>query len=176
MRYWMGKPVIDFINEQGMDQAEYEAWLKKNNFSINHPDASLHNRVYVEEYEKKIIATNSGNIKVTANNNHVEVIFDKYGDTVSQWKVFEMDSDGKIKSGIDDYSKKDLSQIANTDSVNYAEPYDGLTIETPIFTIDFDTSGPDHDKLDVSPAGSKKGLESDIRVEAKKEYPVPKNG
>lgn len=176
MRYWLDKPIVEFINDKGLDQNEYESWLKTNRISIDHPDSSLHNRTLSG---KGNIPNNS---KVTAANNHVEIIFNNKGKTVSVWNVLDTYISGSRKGEVisDPRQYEDVqspnsnlwSQIANTDSANYAIPHNGFNLETPFGVIDKDYSGKQHEPLDVKPAASNKGLESQIRVMAKKWYLV----
>lgn len=127
MHYWLDKPVVDFVNSDALPrekgntrQEDYEAWLKQNGMTVDHPGPSLHNRTL------NLGDLNPKNTKVTADHNHVEVVFSKKGNTVSQWNVLKQQKDGTYDSALSDYDREDYAQIANTDSANYAKPTEHL--------------------------------------------------
>jgi hypothetical protein len=149
-RYYLGKPVIDFIQCEGWTQVIYEETvLALTDRYVQYPDARLHNRGVVGQ----------ANMKVVTPDYHVEVIFNADGRPVSMWTALEahdmVQPDGSIRfdSVAEHYSDEELQQLANTESVNYAA--EGGTI---------------HRNLDVAPANRHAGLEANLRNHAKNQF------
>lgn len=147
LRYYLGKPIIEFIQSVGWSQEEYEATLYAIMGDLpRYPDAYLHNRGL----------TLAVNHKVVTPDYHIEVIFDQNGKLVSMWNALGahdmVQPDGSIRfdTNVDHYTEAELQEIANTESLNYANK-----------------GGIIHNKLDVMPANRHAGLESDLRNSAK---------
>lgn len=168
MRYWLSLPIIDFIfiDEQtqqngrfSSERKQFEKWLEKNRI-IHYPfgksNPRLHNRYSKIELETIDVKTKDLNIKdqfIGDEGYHLEVVFNKDGKAISQWNVLRETVDGKIVSNPAEYSTSELLQIANTESVNYAE-----------------IGGADHNRLDVKPANLMFGMESLVRRRAKRAF------
>lgn len=147
LRYYLGKPVVDFVRAQGWQQDDYEtAILTLTGNYVQYPDARLHNRGVVGRQ----------NMKVVTPDYHVEMIFDDDGQAVSMWSALEnhdmVELDGSVRydSNPDHYTPEELQQIANTESANFAS-----------------RGGLVHQALDVAPANRHAGLEPALRNEAK---------
>jgi hypothetical protein len=183
MRYWLDKPMVDFINQRKFPhtegnslRADFEEWLDRNHIDRHYPDPDLHNRTLDRN------ASVPGNIKITVDHNHLEIIFSHDGNrTISQWNVLKTEAGiGQIDSDparYDDVPKDDkfmsvpkqtgsapgqFEQIADTDSANYAEPNEEVAIRMtgsgePYTETTHCDSGHNHNRLDVTPGqGSKK--------------------
>lgn len=160
MRYWLDKPVIDYINNMPVSKGQTKAstylqFLDEMDITPGNPQAGYHNRT--SKYDKEMPSLK--NEKITADN--VEIIFTNGGkQTVSMWNELQVDKGtGLYKSDAKLYEAS-YQNIANTDSANYA---------TPKFDNDkFKNSGGSlHDALDIE---FKKEYESDVRYRAKKDY------
>lgn len=162
MRYWLDRPLIQFINSDYLDKHypgktkydRYEKWLRASGNTVGHPGADLHQRTtnFSNHFPR--------NKKITCDYNHLETIFSPDGQkTVSMWNDLKAGKDGKIKSSAGQFgdNSRELQEVANTDSANYAKP-------------NRKSSGSAHKSLDEDPANSGKGLEADIRVRAKTKY------
>ncbi|MCI1892916.1 MAG: LXG domain-containing protein [Schleiferilactobacillus harbinensis] len=184
MRYWLDKPMVDFINQRKFPhtegnslRADFEEWLDRNHIDRHYPDPDLHNRTV------KLNANEPGNIKITVDHNHLEIIFSHNDNrTISQWDLLEKDELGQIESNPGEYDLSKQEQIADTDSANYAEPDEEVAIrmsesgEPYTETTRYDSGGYQHDRLDVVPGktsgekGGNPGLESQVRNDAKANY------
>ncbi|PCS04307.1 hypothetical protein RU86_GL001641 [Lactococcus piscium] len=162
MRYWLDKPVIDYINNMPVPKGQTKAstylqFLDDIGITPGNPQAGYHNRT--SENDIKIPAPK--NEKITAD--HVEIIFTNGGkQTVSMWNELQVDKGTRLYKSDANLYEGSYQNIANTDSANYA---------TPKFDNDkFKNSGGDlHDALDVE---FKNKYESDVRQKSKEEYSI----
>lgn len=150
LRYYLGKPVSDFVRAQGWTRAMYEAKvLEEMGHEVLHPGVSLHNRGVADQ----------SNVKVVTPDYHVELIFDSADQIVSLWQPLEAHqvvvADGAVRFVQDHnaYSLDELQMIANTESANYAGQ-----------------GGEIHEALDVRPAARNAGLEATLRNYAKNQF------
>ncbi|MGC6332180.1 DUF3114 domain-containing protein [Weissella cibaria] len=150
LRYYLGKPVSDFVRHMNWTRAQYEAKvLLFTGKEVLHPGVALHNRGVADQ----------SNVKVVTPDYHVELIFDRDDQIVSLWDALEEQqiemADGSLRFVQDPaaYSLTELQQIANTESANYAGQ-----------------GGKIHEALDVKPAARTAGLESDLRNYAKNQF------
>jgi hypothetical protein len=182
MRYWLDKPMVDFINQRKFPhtegnslRADFEEWLDRNHIDRHYPDPDLHNRTH---WGTDPIP---GNTKITVDHNHLEIIFSYDGNqTISQWNVLKTEAGiGQVDSNparYDDVPKDDeyraeprqkgsapgqFEQIADTDSANYAEPNEEVAIRmsesgVPYTETTHYDSGHNHNRLDVVPGKGQK--------------------
>lgn len=159
MRYWLDKPVVDYINDKlPVDEGEtklsaYLKWIEEMGLLAGNPDASLHNRTL--EHDK---VTHPKNEKITVG--HIEIIFTHDGnETVSMWNHMTSDDTGRRYDSNPERYEGHYQNMANTDSANYSDP--------KIKNGKYQNSGDRHGKLDVDVP---KKNEPELRLKAKEEY------
>ncbi|WP_460059408.1 DUF3114 domain-containing protein, partial [Pseudolactococcus yaeyamensis] len=161
MRYWLDKPIVDYINdnlpvgEGETKTSAYLKWVDEMGLLAGNPDADLHNRTL-----KDAKAFHPKNDKITVG--HIEIIFTHDGnDTVSMWNHLDTDDTGLRYISDPKYYENDYQNIANTDSANYSEPnFKGNgTFKN--------SGGSDHKRFDVDVP---KKNEPELRLKAKKDY------
>lgn len=147
LRYYLGKPMIDFVRTQNVTRVGLK--LSSQKFlhrQVRYPDARYHNRG-VED---------ASNLKIVTHDYHAEFILDKHDQLVSMWNALEahqvLQDDGSVRFNMQrgSYTIDELQQIANTESLNYANH-----------------GGKIHDLLDGDPSVRGAGYEPAIRDYAK---------
>ncbi|RRG17864.1 DUF3114 domain-containing protein [Weissella viridescens] len=147
LRYYLGKPMIDFARTQNMTRVGLKQSAQKFlHRQVRYPDARYHNRGVAD----------ASNLKIVTHDYHSEFILDKHDQLVSIWNALEahqvLQEDGSVRFDLtrDAYTIEELQQIANTESLNYANH-----------------GGKIHDLLDGDPSVRGAGYEPAIRDYAK---------
>jgi len=154
LRYYLAKPVVDYVTQVGMTRAEYEAKVYElTGKAALHPAVRFHNRGIDDD----------SNVKVVTPDYHLELIFNRNDQLVSLWLPLERHAiemaDGSMRFIQQQslYVASELQDIANTESANFAGQ-----------------GGDIHDALDIKPMHPKAGVEPFLRIHAKKQYPYKK--
>ncbi|MBM7617177.1 hypothetical protein JOC36_000726 [Weissella uvarum] len=147
LRYYLGKPMIDWVRNKQMTRRDLIDFSEKYlNRKVRYTQATYHNRGVADQSNQKIVFSDY----------HLEFIFDKHDQIVSIWNALEnhmqIKNDGSVrfKQAIDLYSRAELQDVANTESLNYAKH-----------------GGKIHDLLDGDPSVRGRGNEPKLRDHAK---------
>lgn len=150
LRYYLGKPMIDFVRKQQLTKSNFIGLIHDVcGRRVRYPDAQYHNRGVAD----------ASNIKVVLHDYHLEFIFDKQDHLISLWNALEqhqqIEDDGSVRFNQDatQYTLLELQAIANTESFNYANH-----------------GGKVHDLLDGEPATRGRNFEPYLRDYAKRQF------
>ena len=151
LRYYLAKPVVDYVQQNGLTRSTYEVKVYElTGKEALQPAAKFHNRGVADD----------SNVKVVTPDYHLELIFNQTEELVSMWLPLERhaiemaDGSTRFIQQQSLYATSELQAIANTESANFAGQ-----------------GGDIHEALDIKPMHPEAGVEPFLRIHAKKEFP-----